>query len=92
VLFSPLTGPLKEYIRYPTSLDTDESGRIYLTDRNGGSVIILRQDGTYLSRLSAMGWKEGFLNYPSQICLNIKGEIFIADTLNNRIQIFTTIE
>jgi sugar lactone lactonase YvrE len=92
LLFSPLTGPLKEYMRYPTSLATDGSGRIYLTDRNGGSVIILGQDGSYLSRLSAMGWKEGFLNYPSQICLNTRGEIFIADTLNNRIQIFTTIE
>jgi len=92
VLFSPLTGPLKEYMRYPTSLATDSSGRIYLTDRNGGSVIILGQDGSYLSRLSAMGWKEGFLNYPSQICLNSVGEIFIADTLNSRIQIFTTNE
>lgn len=88
----PLTGPLKEYVRFPANLTTDSRGRIYLVDRNGGSVAILGRDGTFLSRQSAMGWKEGFLNYPSQICINDRGEVFIADTRNNRIQMFKTVE
>jgi sugar lactone lactonase YvrE len=90
--FSPLTGSLKEYMRFPTRITTDKRGRIYLVDRNGGRVIILGQDGSYLGRLSAMGWKEGLLNYPSQMCLNDRGEIFVADTNNSRVQIFTMIE
>jgi len=90
--FAALTQRLNEYMRFPTRITTDKRGRIYLVDRNGGRVIILGQDGSYLGRLSAMGWKEGLLNYPSQMCLNDKGEIFIADTNNNRIQIFTVIE
>lgn len=90
--FSPLTQSLKEYMRFPTHIATDKRGRIYLVDRNGSRIIILGQDGSYLGRLSAMGWKEGLLNYPSQICLNDSGELFVADTNNSRVQIFSIIE
>jgi len=90
--FSRLTSSLKEYVRFPANLTTDDRGRIYLADRNGGSIIILGQDGSFISRQSGMGWKEGSLNYPGQMCLNNKGEIFIADTRNHRIQIFAIVE
>ena len=90
--FSPLTQSLQEFMRFPTSLTTDSRGRIYLVDRNGGSVAVLGQDGSFLTRQSAMGWKEGRLNFPSQICATGSGEVFIADTNNNRIQIFKTVE
>ncbi len=90
--FSPLTQNLKEYMRFPTAITTDNRGRIYLVDRNGSRIIILAPDGSLLGRLSAMGWKEGLLNYPSQLCINSRGEIFIADTNNNRIQVFAVKE
>jgi hypothetical protein len=90
--FSTLTGSLKEYVRFPDSLTTDDRGRIYLVDRNGGKIIILGQDGSFLSRQSGMGWKEGSLNYPTQMCINKKGEIFVADTRNSRIQMFELVE
>lgn len=92
VSFSPLTGSLKEYVRFPASLTTDDRGRIYLVDRNGGSIIILGQDGSFLSRQSGMGWKEGSLNYPGQMCINKEGEVFVADTMNSRIQVFELVE
>ena len=90
--FSALTGSLKEYVRFPASLTTDDRGRIYLVDRNGGRIIILGQDGSFLSRQSGMGWKEGSLNYPTQMCINDKGEIFVADTRNSRVQVFELVE
>lgn len=90
--FSPLTESLREYMRFPTSLTTDNRGRIYLVDRNGGSIIILGQDGSFLRRQSGLGFKEGRLNYPSQMCINNKGEAFIADTNNSRVQIFEMVE
>lgn len=92
VSFSPLTGRLKQYMRFPTVITTDERGRIYLVDRNGSKIIILGQDGSFLSRLSGQGWKEGWLNHPSDICVNSKGEVFVADTSNNRIQVFSVFE
>ena len=90
--FSRLTSSLKEYVRFPANLTTDDRGRIYLADRNGGSIIILGLDGSFISRQSGMGWKEGSLNYPAQMCINNKGEIFIADTNNSRVQIFEMVE
>lgn len=90
--FSRLTSSLKEYVRFPASLTTDYRGRIYLVDRNGGSIIILGLDGSFIGRQSGMGWKEGSLNYPAQMCINNNGEVFIADTNNSRVQIFEMVE
>ena len=90
--FAPITENMKAYMRFPAALTTDARGRIYLVDRNGGKIIILAQDGSYLTRLSTMGWKGGLLRYPAQMCLNSSGEIFVADTNNNRVQIFSVIE
>jgi sugar lactone lactonase YvrE len=90
--FVALTDSLKTYMRFPTSMAIDKRGRIYLVDHNGGKIIILARDGSFLGRLSARGWKEGLLNHPSQICLNDRGEIIVADTSNNRVQIFAEIE
>jgi len=90
--FSPLTESLREYMRFPTSLTTDNRGRVYLVDRNGGSIIILGQDGSFLGGQSGLGYKEGRLNYPSQMCINNRGEAFIADTNNSRVQIFEMVE
>jgi hypothetical protein len=90
--FSPLTESLKQYVRFPASLTTDSRGRIYLVDRNGGSIIIVGQKGSFLGRQSGRGWKEGLLDYPGQMCINNQGQVFIADTRNSRVQIFEVVE
>jgi len=90
--FTAITEGLKAYMRFPAGLTTDRQGRIYLVDRNGSKIIILARDGSFLGRLSARGWKEGLLSYPSQMCINDRGEIFVADTNNSRVQVFVEIE
>jgi DNA-binding beta-propeller fold protein YncE len=87
-VFAPLTDSLKPFARYPSALSTDAGGRIYISDRNGGRILVLSSTGGFLDRLSARGWKEGLLQYPSQICISPRGRISVADTLNNRVQIF----
>jgi hypothetical protein len=90
--FSALTKSLREYLDFPTSLTTDNRGTIYIVDENGGGIVILGADGTFVGRQLTMGWTEGLLYYPSQICINGKGEVFIADRGNSRIQIFTVVK
>jgi sugar lactone lactonase YvrE len=85
---SLLVENLQEYLRLATHIALDDRGRIYLSDHNGGRVVVLGQDGSFLGRISDRGWKEGLLNYPSQICINRSGQLFVADTLNSRIQVF----
>jgi len=38
-----------------------------------------------------MGWNEGLLNAPSQMCINGKGQAFIADRGNSRVQVFSLV-
>lgn len=86
--FSPLTKNLKEYMLFPTCITTDSQGVLYVTDQNGGSVVLLGTDGSFRSRKLSMGWKEGLLNYPVAICVNASGQAFVADRNNNRVQMF----
>jgi hypothetical protein len=90
--FSPLTKSLKEYLNFATSITSDSRGTLYLVDENGAGVVVLGADGSFLGRQLTMGWTEGLLYYPSQMCLNDKGEAFIADRGNNRVQIFNIIK
>lgn len=87
--FSPITGSLKEYLDFPVGITTDKKGTMYITDGNGGTISIFAQDGSFLGKQLSRGWNEGLLYYPTQICINENGEVFIADRGNNRIQIFT---
>jgi sugar lactone lactonase YvrE len=90
--FTPLTQSLREHLSFSTYLTTDSRGILYVVDENGAGVVILGQDGSFLGRQLAKGWNEGLLNYPSQMCLNEKGEAFIADKGNSRVQVFSIIK
>jgi len=90
--FSPLTKSLREHLSFPTYITTDGRGILYLVDENGAGVVTLGQDGSFLGRQLAMGWGEGLLYYPSQMCMNEKGEVFIADRGNSRVQIFSILK
>jgi len=69
-----------------------ERTTIYLVDENGAGIVILGPDGSFLGRQLTMGWNEGQLYYPSQMCINEKAEVFIADRGNSRVQIFTLVK
>lgn len=88
--FSPLTKSLREYLNFPTSI-TESKGTIYIVDEDGGGIVMLGSDGTFLGRQLTSGWIEGLLYFPCQMCINEKGEVFIADRGNNRVQIFTLV-
>jgi DNA-binding beta-propeller fold protein YncE len=90
--FSPLGGSLKEYLTFPVSLTTDSRGTIYITDANGADIGIMAHDGAFLGKQLGMGWSEGLLYYPSQMCIRENGEVFIADRGNSRVQEFTQVK
>ncbi len=89
--FSPLTASLREYLDFATSI-TDRRGSVYIVDEDGGGIVVLGTDGTFVGRQLSKGWNEGLLYFPSQAYVNERGEVFIADRGNSRVQIFTLVK
>ncbi len=89
---SPLSPPLGEDLDFPTAIAADARGNLLVVDQNGGGILVLGRDGTPRGRQLGMGWKEGLLRYPSQICAGADGTVFVADRGNNRVQAFRSIE
>jgi hypothetical protein len=86
-VFSALTKGLKDYVTFPTSLTVDKQF-LYIVDQFGSGLVILGRDGSFKGRKLRLGWKEGEIRFPSDICLNERGEMFIADRGNNRVQMY----
>jgi len=83
-----LGGSLREEAYFPTSIALDGRGTIFLVDQNGDGIVLLGPDGSLRGRRLSMGWKEGFLRSPAQMCISENGSIFIADRGNNRVDAF----
>jgi hypothetical protein len=86
--FNPLSGNLQDILVYPTHIEVDSKGMIYVVDEETSSVGVLRRDGSFLRKMFNRGRKEGLLYYPSQICVDDDMQIIIADRDNNRVQVF----
>jgi Tfp pilus assembly protein PilZ len=65
---------------------------LFISDQNSGGVVVVSQDGTFRNRLLSLGWKEGAVRYPAQICIGNNGAFFVADRANSRIQMFTPLK
>lgn len=86
--FSPLGGDLAEFIATLPSYLIAKKGVIFVIEGPGSSIVAFGSDGSFLSRQLTQGWNEGSLNHPSQVCINDKDEVFVADRDNSRIQVF----
>ncbi len=87
VAFTPLTKDLRDHVTFPTSMAVDKK-YIFVVDQNGGAVVVLGKDGSFKGRKLRMGWKDGELYYPADICLNDNEQVFIADRGNNLVEIY----
>ena len=80
---------MKDRVSFPVYL-TEDRGKLYLVDQNGNGIALLGPDGTFLGRELEMGWSEGKVYYPGQMCVNAEGQAVIADRNNNRVQVFSS--
>lgn len=86
--FKALARGMKDRMSFPTYI-TASKGRLYLVDQNGSGIVLLGVDGSYQGRQLSIGWGDGLVNYPAQLCLT-DNLAFIADRYNNRVQAFST--
>jgi len=88
--FRTITQKLTEEVAFPATITGNGRGRLLLVDQHGMGVVVLGLDGSYQGRQLSLGWNDGLVYYPAQLCINGKGEAFLADRGNNRVQVFTT--
>jgi len=87
--FKAIGPSLKDRVSFPSRI-TGSRGRLTLTDHNGHGLVVLGTDGSFQGRQLSLGANEGLVNYPSQVCIDSLGTVFVADTGNNRVQVFSS--
>lgn len=86
--FRPLGKPLQDVLNFPGYLTLTSQGPLVLVDQHGNGLVVLGRDGSFLGRRLSIGWSEGLVYYPGQVCIDSRGDAFVADRGNNRIQAF----
>ncbi|MGD2081236.1 MAG: NHL repeat-containing protein [Nitrospirota bacterium] len=64
------------------------SGRAYVVDYMRHSVLAYDNTGKYMFEFGGLGWSPGWLQYPIDLAVDSSGRIIIADTFNNRVEVF----
>jgi sugar lactone lactonase YvrE len=87
-VFKALTPSMKDRMSFPSYI-TVSKGKVFVVDQNGNGIVVLGLDGSYQGRQLSIGWSDGLVNYPAQLCLTDAGFVFVADRFNNRVQAFS---
>ncbi|MGA1868541.1 MAG: 6-bladed beta-propeller [bacterium] len=75
----------------PRGLTIDKKAHlVYIIDYMRHTLSIYNLEGKYLTEYGGFGSRPSWFNYPNGICSNEDGRLFIADTFNQRAQIFDT--
>jgi DNA-binding beta-propeller fold protein YncE len=64
------------------------NGRMYVVDYMRHTISAYGKEGKYLFEFGGLGYGEGWFQYPRDIAVDSTGRIFVADTFNNRIEVF----
>jgi secreted PhoX family phosphatase len=81
---------------YPANIAIDASGNIWVVDEGNNRVEEFSSTGTYKSQLGctsgacSSGSSNGQFYYPSGIAIDASGNIWVGDTLNNRVEEFSS--
>jgi len=73
----------------PTDVAWDAAGNIFVSDGYGNSrVVKYDKDGRFLKAVGTKGSAPGQLNLPHTIAADAKGNIYVGDRSNSRIEVF----
>jgi YD repeat-containing protein len=76
-------------LSYPSGVELDVEGDLWVADRNNHRVQRFAPDGELVSQLGSLGTEDGQLKYPSDIAVTGEGEILVLDRGNARVQLFS---
>jgi len=79
----------------PRGLAVDESGRIFVADASGQGIFIYRAPSgdsrrlEYLGFVGGQGAGDALFQYPNTAAIDARGRLYVADTFNDRVQIWS---
>jgi hypothetical protein len=81
--------PGKYTFSRPTDVAWDAAGNIFVSDGYGNSrVVKYDKNGRYITAVGTKGNQPGQLNLPHTIATDAKGNVYVGDRSNRRIQVF----
>ena len=81
--------PGKYIFNRPTDVAWDPAGNIFVTDGYGNSRIVkYDKNGRFIAQAGGHGSEPGQLNLPHSLAVDAKGNAYVADRTNRRIQVF----
>ena len=81
-------GPLK--FKYPRGVTfNSNNNKVYITNTNNHEIQVLNHDLSFYKRFGEEGTGKAQFKFPRGICCNSSGKVIIADSRNNRVQVFT---
>jgi hypothetical protein len=90
---APPAGPAAEPGKYifdrPTDVGWDPAGNIFVSDGYGNSrVVKYDKNGKYVTSVGSKGSEPGQFNLPHTLAVDLKGNVYVGDRSNRRIQVF----
>jgi tripartite motif-containing protein 71 len=80
--------------RYPFGVALDSSGNVFVTDQGNHRIQKFTSSGIFMGKLGSRGSADGQFRVPLGIAIKspkislLEERVFVADTNNNRIQVF----
>jgi DNA-binding beta-propeller fold protein YncE len=72
----------------PGGMSLDEhNNRVYVIDYMRHTANAYSEDGRFLFEFGGKGWGRGWFQYPSDIAVDTYGNVLVADTFNQRVQV-----
>ncbi|MBN2332174.1 MAG: NHL repeat-containing protein [Deltaproteobacteria bacterium] len=65
---------------------------VYIVDYMRHSISVYSDKGDYLFEFGGKGYSRGWLAHPSDLCVDGQGRLWVADTFNQRLQVFSIVE
>jgi DNA-binding beta-propeller fold protein YncE len=75
---------------YPVAVAVDPQGLLWIFDKEESQLVKLDQEGKILLKVGSSGSREGYFSKPRDIFISKEGLIYVADTNNDRIQVFNS--
>ena len=75
---------------WPTAIDVDRQGNIYLADEHRHDVQVWDKDHSFVRKWGGLGNGDTQMNRPAGLAIDSQGTVLVADALNNRVLRFTS--